>query len=90
MYIQFVWADKSKTNKTVENRVDPRLRQDIDDFDNFNNSDDEEIIDADSNSISKPMQNIEELDDEDESRQFLDAYQIMQQEGQKLKREFDD
>jgi hypothetical protein len=41
------------------------------------------------------MQNIEELDDEDESRQllnqqFLDAYQIMKQEGQKLKREFDD
>lgn len=71
-------TEKSKTNKTIENRVEPRLRQDIDDFDGFNNSDDdEEIIDAgdgDSNVSNKQMHHIEEMDDEDESKQFLDAY----------------
>lgn len=38
-------TEQTRTNKTIENqRADVKLRQDIDDFDNFNNSDDDEKI----------------------------------------------
>ena len=98
----FNGTDQSKTNKTFENvRAEAKLRQDIDDFDGFNNSDDEEkidILDEDEDTSkeiyhqnrNQMMPNIDEADELDEEmKQFQEAYEQVQQEGKQLRDDFE-
>ena len=90
LWVYYIWVRDSKSAHI--------LLQDIDDFDGFNNSDDEEkieILDEDEDTSKeilpqKNLANIDEADELDEEmKQFQEAYEQVQLEGKQLRDEFE-
>ena len=72
----------SQQSKTVgDTRAEVALRQEIDDFDGFNNSSDEEGLESiESEEVpKKQMENIDEEDDEED--RFKEAFQSKKMDG---------